>query len=457
MYSRGTPLSAFVGLRMHGRALQPPNITCFPAELQLLIFRHTFGNYFDDMEQFVIDRTAALLACVKWYNLVSSAGEFWSSYLIIPYKKTSDVDGWTSRFHHHPLDLRVYLDPMHAFPFDEEDSLGRMDLPASALLAVGLASQCHRLLICADEEKALPLLIPHLEQADGSLLESLTICRIFNVYTDASARLSTPSNLLFGGNLPSLRHLRLTSFNLSWMHLSYYARVIHLVFHQFLEPAIIPTWDQLIRVFGAAPSLSRLSLRHFSCGPPPPGAPGICFISLLELDMCFCGENTLEFLSRCDFPCLTALSAHFHRSADVETLIGCTSMFPSLTYFCPSGDCHSGGAAGVLLQLMPSLLRLNLSDASPVFLDAVTMHDDQGVVCCPRLRDLSIADCSLAEIQVLISRRMSTADRLALLSIHELQGTVTEQGISWIRARVDKLRVDPEFDFHDDWVFHRAD
>ncbi|KAJ7710927.1 hypothetical protein B0H17DRAFT_1190595 [Mycena rosella] len=128
-----------------------PVLSCIllecPVEIFLYILACHFGIYFDNMDNFIEARSAAMLVCRGLYKRIVAAGEFWSDYILFPNKKASDVTSWSSRFPHVMRDLRVYLDPLHAFPYEDVGPVERLDIRHTAFKAALFASNSLRMYI----------------------------------------------------------------------------------------------------------------------------------------------------------------------------------------------------------------------------------------------------------------------------------------------------------------------
>ncbi|KAJ7152418.1 hypothetical protein C8R46DRAFT_1228641 [Mycena filopes] len=426
-----------------------------PFELLLMVLKHCCGDYFADAEAFIDGRTNIMQVCRFWYDIVWEHGQFWSQYSFVPFKLAVDVRDWVSRFHTHFIDLTVYLDEpvtRRALRRRVVTHEGRMTVNETAVAAGSVAHLCRRLHVIANEVDALPLFISKLRRADGTRLQSLSIARIPGSGPNRTPFLSLPHDI-FNSRLPCLRFIRLMAFVLSWINVAYYREAIIMVFHEVMDEAVIPTWEQLAAVLTCAVHLRRLSLRHFNCGPLLGLPRTIVLENLVELDMCFCGDFIPAFFAHCSLPSLTTFTASFYESDDIVQLLWCKSILARVTTFTLSGSTDRIPDIVQLFCALPMVERINLSDAGPSFLHALTPGKTSSrVVLCPRLVELSVGDCAIRAIADFVWARQVIHAPIHTLKVYDLpdSNVTTER---WLANNVAVLTVDAPYDFGDGWVW----
>ncbi|KAJ7130014.1 hypothetical protein C8R43DRAFT_957224 [Mycena crocata] len=382
-----------------------------PVEVLLLILKSFCGFYYPNMSDFIDARTVVML----------ENGIFWSEYVLVPNKLISDVTRWTAHFRNYPLDLRLYLDALMAAPDEQRYSIIR-----TAMLAGRYAAQCSRLIITSADghSDVLRLLMQRLQTIDGTRLEAFAVVCTPTRYAPSNTSYSELIYPIFRGYTPALRFVRLVGFVLSWTQLSYYRSAVNIVFHRIMALHLVPTWLQLTCVLQSASNLTRLSLRHFSCGPPSVHVPDICLPKLVELDMCMCGKNVPLFLFTSDLPLLVRLTIMFSSNTDVSVLASHPRFLSGLEYFCPAGNCNSAIDIASLYHMMPRVSHLNISDSNLNFLLALrssTPSSSGGeVIALPALDRLSVADFPLRVVADVLQHRIASAQSLQILDVHSL-------------------------------------
>ncbi|KAJ7077789.1 hypothetical protein C8R44DRAFT_896141 [Mycena epipterygia] len=399
---------------------------------------------------FELFETLLMQVCAYWHDVVSDGAYFWQEYILSPHRKTADVQRWAANFRHHPLDLRVYLDSNNP-AFNVVVPPHRLDLRSTTILGGAFAPMCRRLHVCANEVFGLPLFLDHVRTADGARLDSCSITRLLAPNPTNVSSFCTLTSPIFTGGLLCLRYVRLMAFVLSWIDLRYYTHAVCIVFHQVLKAGLIPTWIQLANVLICALDLERLSLRHFSCGPPDGLPPRMLLRNLVELDLCFCGDTLSTFIGNCDLPSLTALSVLFTTSDDIDILLSYRDILSGLTSFCPTGVCDRTSDIIAMYRLMPKLLQLNLSDASSLFFNALV-----GGSVLPVLLRLSVGDFPLNHVRSILRSRIKQS-MLDLLCVHGLYSLVDGAADArWLKRHVAAFYVEPDYNFGDDWMYHHV-
>ncbi|KAJ7707879.1 hypothetical protein B0H16DRAFT_1481512, partial [Mycena metata] len=334
---------------------------------------------------------------------------------------------------------------------------GRLDLRETAVNIAQYGRLCRRLHVIANEVDALPALVDGLRLQDGGRLEALSITRIPRSHS-SEPEFHTLINPIFNALLPRLYFIRLYGFVLSWQDVSYYLEAIYIVFHGVLDPAMIPTWVELGLILSGAANLTCLSLRHFSCGPSIELVPIVVLPRVEELDMCFCGDNTTDFLASCGFPLLTILSVTFSSSGDVHKLLVCKFFLTNITSFTLTGKCSDLDSLVNLFASLPLLTSANLCDAGSASVQALTPAlDVHAVLPYPRLRELFVGDCSWLEVAVMVGARAILGGTFDFLGINDVaEYDYDECFEDWLGSIevVGVLSVDPAYDFKDDWIWH---
>ncbi|KAJ7161104.1 hypothetical protein C8R46DRAFT_1038266 [Mycena filopes] len=431
-----------------------------PIELFLMVLDQFCGVYFQDMQAFIIARAIAMQVCAFWHDVVLLNGQFWSQYHFMPYKLVADVRDWTSHFKNHFIDLTVHLDvprmPRRALRRLLGDLGGRLSLHETAIESSMYAHLCRSLHVTALEHIALPAFLSGIRHTDGFRLESLSIARIA-----APDRKNVPSFLslphdIFNAYLPRLRFIRLMAFVLSWTNLAYYKEAVWMVIHDVMDEAVIPSWEQLAALLEYATHLRRLSLRHFTCGPLVGPGRVIVLEQLVELDMCFCGDFLAAFFAWCYLPSITTFTATFSHPGDIVQLLWCKSILARVTTFTLSGFTDRLDDIVSMFRALPMVERINLSDAGPTFLRALTPGRTSFYqVLCPHLRELSVGDCSIRDIAEFVWMRQLIGAPIRVLKVHDLPDfDLTLE--TWIGGNVERFEVDPAYDFGDSWIFRPA-
>ncbi|KAJ7749111.1 hypothetical protein B0H16DRAFT_890706 [Mycena metata] len=429
----------------------------FPFEIFMLVLEQACGTYFQTMKEFIDMRSLVMTVCAFWHDVVLEHGQFWSQYHIMPGKRYVDILDWTSHFNNRLVDLTVHLDstplPLLAAGSSRASNGGRLTLLETAVEAARHAGRCDRLHVTAHEVTALPTFLDGIRHSDGSDLEALSIGRIVSQDPNAVA-FHTLAHPIFGSYLPRLRFIRLLAFVLSWNDLFYYPEAVYLVFHQVMESFMIPTWKQLEAVLLSAPNLRRLSLRHFACGPLVGSARAVVLPNVVELDMCFCGDNLAAFMAGCVLPSLTTYTATFSHPGDIVQLLWCKDLLANVTSFTLSGRCDRLPDIVAMFRSLPMMEHVNLSDAGPSFIEALTPGKAHNyTLLCPLLREVSLCDCPLLLIADFVWFRKVLGSPIDLLEIHDLPDYDLRVE-TWIGENVGYMSMDPPYDFRDAWIWH---
>ncbi|KAJ7739614.1 hypothetical protein B0H16DRAFT_1891057 [Mycena metata] len=266
-----------------------------------------------------------------------------------------------------------------------------------------------------------------------------------------------------------------------WTDSSLVAPVTTAVFHNFLDEPAIPPWKTFAAFLMQACNLTRISLRHFSCGLDNRPFMMVSLPSLVELDMCFCGKNIVGFIASCDMPALRSLSLLFSNDADLDLLLLIDHRFAKITTLSISGTCNQSTSIACAYMLMPLLTRLNISNASPSFVHALyprcgeweyplpespSYLQDQYLdsyrppvagsnrVVCPSLLELSVDGDSLNLIRTLLELRSRHAVELERLDVSGIvDPLVWRNDEDWLVRNVGRLTIDGEHRVRSGWVW----
>ncbi|KAJ7029487.1 hypothetical protein C8F04DRAFT_1264945 [Mycena alexandri] len=401
------------------------------------------------MDGFGSSQSIVMLVCAFWHDVVLEREPFGADYNLLPCTFPVDIQHFNNR----QLELRVYLEA-NLTPWGV-DSLppGRLTIHDTAVESALYASNCSRLQVTADEADALPTFMAGLQFANGTNLVSLSVSRLVSrdIFENTYNSLPHP---IFNSDLPLLRFIRLVGFVLSWTDLVYFIHAIFIVFHRFTEEDMIPTWMQFTSVFiVSSNTLTRLSLRHFSCGSFDHTAPIVCLPCLVELDFCFCGANTVAFLSTCSLPALTGMTIVTSSSYDLPKMEWFGSILPTLTSFTVSGKHGRLEDVYNLMATLTAVTILNLSDAGSTYVNALNPGRSHGqMLVCPHVSVLSVGDCTVSDARDMVSARLRMGSRLALLNLHDIIDC-DEEAEDWIGEHVDEMMMEPAFQFNDAWIW----
>ncbi|KAJ7032304.1 hypothetical protein C8F04DRAFT_1185152 [Mycena alexandri] len=419
-----------------------------PFNLFIRILEDQLGEYFLNMDEFVDSPSRILAACVHWHDIALDNGQCWADYIVLPSNLLVDVRDRTYPLDIRDVDLRGYLNADHHYSVDDVAmSHGSVGLEETAREAAQYAHLCSRLHVSADGADALPAFVDGLRYSDGSKLIALSIALLEGSENCTSASNSL-NHIIFNGALPKLKYIRLIGFVLSWTEMFYYLHAVYVVFHRVNQSSIIPKWTHCIS-YSHSTFSPAFFLRTSGCP-----IVGVFLPRLMELDICFCGDNIISFISTCTLPAIQNLSAIISKDSDLEQLLHFRSFLPSLYSVAIIGKHGNVRDIVQVFQLLPLVSRLNLSDAGPAYVEALT-PGKSGVngLLCPAVTVLSIGNCGVDDvIDLMTERTESGSSRIRVLNLHDLEDC-NKDGEIWIELHVGELNMDPEFNFHDEWIW----
>ncbi|KAJ7153853.1 hypothetical protein C8R46DRAFT_1228142 [Mycena filopes] len=245
-------------------------------------------------------------------------------------------------------------------------------------------------------------------------------------------------------------------------------------------------WTQMVRIIESAPHLTRFSIRHFACGAYwPHPRPPLCFKSLVELDICFCADNTSYLLWSSDMPSLRSLSFTLAMDMDLDHIFSFERSLTLLTTLTIAGSCNQITTIACMYSMMPCLTRLDISKASSTFAQALhpsavgwphpapvetsllesfwvaSFHPPatgERRVVCPYLSEIVVGVRTLGLMRALLGLRGLRTRSLDALVIHDAEAlrSIPPADEVWLRTNVGRVTVVPVSRGYHEWVWRRA-
>ncbi|KAJ7115111.1 hypothetical protein C8R43DRAFT_1138246 [Mycena crocata] len=435
-----------------------PPLSTFPSELLCEIAGWMCGNYFENPDSFIRNRSAFLLVDRAWLAAGISTRSLWTHCDFHPKQRSETAEFMLSQIKTSLVDFRIKLDDYY---FTIYSRSGQISSNRLLSLATEYALQMKRLRVAAGPGPVLQDWVTRVCARPLPNLRSLTVLstRYTLNYSYGMTEDSTPV-LAEPPRLDSLLYLRLSGFVLSWTHLHIYANLSALVLQYFPE-GLSPTREQLHAVIRAAPGLIRLSLRDIYCLGGDVRLPVIELRQLRSLDVRIAGsEGVSDILSVIGAPDLFDVAVSFeHRHqalSDLQLLIRCGSLLASVKSFTAAGSSGESLDVPSLYRLMPALRILDISDIHVVFIGAISQS--YGAPFFPALSELSISEVPRENMAMLFASRVG-ASPLKVLRVRILDPRVSracgKEDREYMEGQVESLVLpyNPEAssEWMDDW------
>ncbi|KAJ7044251.1 hypothetical protein C8F04DRAFT_1250194 [Mycena alexandri] len=439
-----------------------------PTEILLSIFAYAAGPYIDTephRHSYYQSIFAIAGACRHWHDFVGSCGSLWSSFCLAPHRLAASLDFWLSRVHRAPLDLRLSFDDLFALYHPPSTARApRLGTRGTIHRVAPALSRCARLSIDAETTIAFPLLMCILGVADGHLLVSLSITRVYFAFLeDLVPPLDPAPNLFFKTGVPMLRFLRLCNATVGWDNLQFYLRLQVLKLWGIRRP-INPTAVQLYYMLAAASCLIRLSLREVECDALPTREHA--FFSwpyLVELDLHLSGTLGIpDVLSRCRMPALRKLTLVLDTKFDLRCLLACSAMLGHVVVLSLQVDGVSREVLSDLWGSLPLVEELDVSYSGLAAFEALYSPDGpcDGSHLCPRLSTLVVRSVPPIAMKQFLQRRFAAGFILRRLVMYQVVDFFEdgEADLTWIAdlLGVGAFLMDPDRhpDSSMDWLNH---
>ncbi|KAJ7753755.1 hypothetical protein B0H16DRAFT_1459234 [Mycena metata] len=439
-----------------------------PNEILLQIFLLAVGPHSDaEPRRHAHYRTLFAIAgsCRHWADFVGSAGGLWSSFSLTPHRLTASLDYWLSRVHGAPLDLHLAFDDLFALYHPPSTARApRLDTRGTIARVAPALSRCARLSVDAEASIAFPAIMRALCNANGRLLVSLSIARVYIAFLeDIVPPLDSVPNLFFRTGVPMLRFLRLCNTTVGWNNLQFYLGLEVFKLWGIRRP-INPTALQLYAMLAIARCLVRLSMREVECDALPPCTHAFfTLLRLIELDLHLSGTlGVPDVLSRCRMPALRKLSLIADTEFDVRCLLACSQLLGRVIILSLQVNQVS---REVLSELWANLLLVEELDISASGLPAFqALHSPDGPHgsshLCPKLTTLVVRNVPPVAMKRFLQRRVSSGLTLQRLVMYQAVDFFEdgEADLAWIANLLgpDAFSMDPDRDLDSpmDWLKH---
>ncbi|KAJ7715215.1 hypothetical protein B0H16DRAFT_510402 [Mycena metata] len=407
-----------------------------PLELVLRILIFACGGYRAGRLAFLRTRRYIAHTCHLWRSIVESVSHFWRTLDVTPHLRISEVRHWISHWSTARLDLKLKFDDLYSLRY-VPSSAGPPRMYPQHTIAVFAPyfARCARLTLVLEDAHALPDVLDRLRRTRADHLVELSITRITLPLQSAPlARTVSRPRRLFANSAPQeLGRLRADGVSVGWGDLRLFTNLYDLILLNLLYPVNMAT-IQFYRLLFRAAQLCRLCVKRVSCEellvlPVPP----IHLPLLRVLDLHLDGSLGVScVLSHCIAPALTSLSVYLPSDDELYLLLHCASAMSSVTTLSVNGSLTDVFAASRLYALLPRLVHLDLTRATPGYCEALYDGRRQDPHLCPVLEELRVISVPLSLLRSILELRAAASRPVRRLVMYRVYDMVeTDDDLDW--------------------------